>query len=74
MFDDILKNLNTADAKDFLDCLRENLSDSQIGTRYKMFMEIKYKDPAQWNILTTGCKAAAEVFMKLVELGSMVEF
>ena len=74
MFNDILNNLSTADAKDFLDCLRENLSDPKIGTRYKMFMELKYKDPAQWNILTTGCKAAAEVFIKLVELGSVVEF
>jgi hypothetical protein len=67
MFEEILKNLEGADVKDFTECLLENLRDPVADRRYKMFVDFKSKEPASWNSLSKGCRAAAEVFMLLME-------
>jgi len=72
MLDEILKELEQADAKDFTDCLLENLRDPVRVRRYKMFLDFKYKEPASWNSLSKGCKAAAEVFMSLMDYSGIV--
>ena len=67
MFEEIVKNLEQADVKDFTDCLLENLRDPVPYRRYKMFYDFVYKEPAQFEMLSAGCRAAAMVFMTLFE-------
>lgn len=67
MFEEIVKNLEQADAKDFTECLLENLRDPLPERRYKMFYDFVHKEPAQFEMLSAGCRAAAKVFMTLFE-------
>ena len=73
MMNEILRELTDADAKDFTECLLENLRDLSPHTRYKMFLDLKYKEPAQWKILSKGCRAAAEIFISLMEYSRICE-
>ena len=73
MFEEILENLEQADVKDFTECLLENLRDPVPYRRYKMFLDFKHKEPGQWNSLSKGCKAAADIFMRLISYEELVK-
>ena len=61
------KDLTAEEFQDFVNCFAENVQDPVSDRRYRMFVDFKTKDPAQFNALSKGCKAAAELFMWVVE-------
>ena len=62
--EELQRYLEEADAKDFLYCLKEDLS-SDNAKHYKMLAELYYNDKAHFNVLSAGCKAALLIYLSL---------
>ena len=67
MFKELLEALNKADTTDFVNCLKENLLNSN-EKYYNMLMGIKMNDPVHYNSLSKGCQAAMIIYFNLYEM------
>lgn len=64
MKEELTTYLATADAKDFIECLREHFAKDAIDdSHYKMISLLYWNDKNHFKVLSDGCKASIIVFL-----------
>ena len=60
---ELTEYLNQADAKDLVECLRENFNDPNQDRHFRMISELYFNDKGSFRALSAGCKAAALIYI-----------
>jgi hypothetical protein len=59
---ELLELLEQADAKDFIECLKENYREHS-KQHYNMLAEIYWNKKAEFGMLSAGCRAALIIYL-----------